>query len=174
MKIYFRAIKPKHSSNPFDAIADEVLKAVDKEVKPALIKYFERIVRKWDHQPQFKAMKRFTALGLSVYVYPTGPNADIWRFVSLGTKRHPIGPKKPGGKLAFPWGGYGSYKPKTSKGGHYNGPGIVTNPVTTILDKVDHPGNEGREFEKHIARWYRPEFKRTIKNAIRRGKRKRR
>ena len=169
MKILFRAIKTKHKN--WTVIADEVKVVIDKEVKPDLLEYFERIVKSWKHRPNFKAMKRVRGGGISIYVYPTGENAKIWNFVSRGTKKHTIKPRKPGGKLAFPWGGYGSYKPKTSKGGHYGGPGTVANPKTTVLPVVEHPGSEGRNFEEIISKWYRSKHANTIRAAIRRGAR---
>jgi hypothetical protein len=170
MKILMRAIKSKHKN--WTDIADELKRTIDRDVKPALLEYFQRIVKTWEHKPEFKAMKRVEKGGISIYVYPTGPNANIWRYVSQGTRPHVIRPKRPGGKLAFPWGGYGSYKPHTSLGGHYGGPGIVVNPQPTVLPEVQHPGTEAREFERHISRWYRPKFTELMRNAIRRGARR--
>lgn len=170
VKIYFKPIKGK--GKKFGAIADELKKTIDSDVKSGLLKYFERIVESWEHKPQFRAMKRLREGGIAIYVYPIGEHAKIWKYVSQGTRPHKIRPKREGGKLAFPWGGYGSYKPKTSKGGHYKGPGVVVNPQETVLPEVNHPGNEAREFERHIARWFQPEYRRLIRNAIQRGNRR--
>jgi len=170
VRISFRAIKSKHKN--FTAISDELKRTIDRDVKPALLEYFQRIIKIWEHKPEFKAMKRVTKGGISIYVYQTGPNANIWRYVSQGTRPHIIQPKKPGGMLAFTWGGYGSYKPHTSKGGHYGGPGTVANPQPTVLPMVNHPGNEPRELEKWVAHWYKPKFVPLMRNAIRRGARR--
>jgi len=170
MRILFQPIKSKHKN--WTVFADELKKELDATAKPDLIQYFERVVKSWKHKPQFKAMKRVRAGGISVYVYPTGDNAKYWTFVTGGTRPHVIRPKHAGGVLVFPWGGYGSYKPKTSRGGRYGGPGIVSNAKIVAFTQVNHPGNEAREFEKHIARWYGPEFRRNMRNAIKRGARR--
>lgn len=150
---------------------DEISKTLDSEVKPALIAYFEMVTKSWRNTQTFKAKKKITRESLSIDVYPSSENAKIWQYVTGGTRPHPIFPKK-ARALRFEWGGYGSYKPKTTTSGGYKGPGRVIGGKTVYRMHVNHPGTKARNFEKHIARWYAPQFRRTMKNAIARGLRR--
>jgi hypothetical protein len=172
MRVLFRAIRARAGHPKFTAIADEVRAAVDSDVKLQLIQAFNLRVANWEHKPEFKAMKRVSQKGTTVYVYPTGENANIWRYVSEGTRPHEIRPKGAGYPLKFAWGGPGSYKPKTKPPGKFGGPGIVQNAETTMLMVVHHPGNEPRNFEKGISEDFTPKFRRIVENAMRRGARK--
>jgi hypothetical protein len=65
----------------------------------------------------------------------------------------------------FPWGGKGSYRPKSairtigSTGGGQSG-GIVK------LKRVKHPGTDAREFDEAIAEKWRELFPRTLQRAL--------
>lgn len=171
MKILFRPIKGRSGHPKFTAIAEEVIATLNSEVKPALLVAFNLRVMNWEHKPEFKARGQITRTGTSVYVWPAGKNADIWRYVSNGTRAHDIEPKGEGYPLRFMWGGPGSYKPKTKPPGKFGGPGIVMGEPVAFY-KVHHPGNEPRNFEKNISKDFTPWFKRTVENAMRRGIRK--
>lgn len=166
-QVLFRAIRAKPIN--WQAFYNEIAKTLDATVKPELIAYFERVTNPWDNPPEFQARKRIRADHYSVYVYPTGPNADIWKYVSHGTRPHVIKPKGKGYQLKFKWGGPGSYKPRTTTSGGYKGPGKVIGGKTVKFWQVNHPGNKARNFETHIARWYAPQFKRTMDAAVKRG-----
>jgi hypothetical protein len=169
-QILFQAIRAKPVK--WDAFYKEIADTLDKEVKPALLTYFRRVTKSWTNEPEFNAKRTITRDAMAVYVNPFGPNADIWKYVSLGTKPHVIRPKGKGYPLKFEWGGYGSYKSKTTTSGGYKGPGKVVGGKTVRFMQVKHPGNKARRFEKHIARWYAPQFRRTMKNAVARGLRR--
>lgn len=173
-KIFTRAILPR--KKPFPPKPNVALKviedAVDKEVKPLILSRFKRVVKGWDGEPEFKARKKVTQSEITLFVFPSGPNADKWRFVSGGTKPHIIVPKAPGYPLRFQWGGKGSYKAKTTTRGGHRGPGKVVGANEVRFMKVKHPGNKPRNFEKHIARWTKPKIKRILDNAMKRAKRK--
>lgn len=170
MRLLYRAFRKKRAKNVYFEIAREVERTIDKIVKPELLSYFVKITKSWKNKPTWKAKKKITGKDIIVYVWPEkGKEADIWRFVSGGTKPHKIRPKKKGGVLAFMWGGKGSYKPKTTTSGGYKGPGTVMGGESVKFAEVNHPGNKPRNFEKHISRWYTPKFKRHMKNAIRRA-----
>jgi hypothetical protein len=168
-QVLFTVIKAKPIN--WQAFSDEISRTLDSEVKPDVLAYFQRVTKSWKHQPDFRAVKKVTPEAVSVGVVPVGPNADIWRYVSQGTRPHIIMPRN-SKALRFPWGGYGSYKARTTTSGGYNGPGRVIGGKTVHLMRVNHPGNKGRHFEQHIARWYAPQFRRTMKNAVARGMRK--
>ena len=169
-QVLFRAIHAKPIN--WQAFYDEIARTMDAEVKPALLAYFERVTKSWRNAQTFKATKKITKSQMTVNVVPIGENAKIWQYVSHGTRPHIIRPKGTGYPLRFEWGGYGSYKPKTTTSGGYRGPGRVVGGKTTFRMHVKHPGNAARNFEKHIARWYAPQFRRTMKNAVARATRR--
>jgi len=140
---------------------------LENEAKPMLIKQFDEVVANWEHKPVFKARKFIRPNKIWVNVFPSGENADIWKWVSRGTKAHDIEAKnKP--FLAFMWGGKGSYKAKTAPGGRYGGPGTVAGGTLRRPRKVRHPGNKPRLFEEDIAKTQGPEFSRVMENGWRR------
>jgi len=130
----------------------EVEKTIDGTVKPELLTYFTRITNLWKHKVAFQARKRITAQGITLYVYPTGPNKMLWVW-------------------SFPLRYRKGYKPRTGRGYRYRGPGKATGPWRS-RHQVEHPGIKAREFEKHIKRFYQPKFRRHMENALRRGARR--
>ena len=105
----------------------------------------------------------------SVNVWPTGENAQIWRYVSRGTKGpYWIVSKNPS---KYPLKFRTDYKPRTTPSGGYKGPGRAFGKIVRPL-YVSHPGIKARNFEQHIARWYAPQFRRTMKNAVARATRR--
>jgi len=165
MKVLFRAVRSRRKFVNSPKVKAEIERVLDREVKPDLIKQFERVVSDWKNKPEFKARKSISANGVKIYVYPAGPNKKIWFFVSGGTKPHTIRPKNAHNRLFFP---AGPYQPKTRPGGFYGGPGIAPGP-TVAAKAVQHPGTEAREFEKVIAKDYKNKFRRNVENAFRRG-----
>ena len=158
-----------------DSIArKEIERVLDERVKPALVKSHEKVVEDWTTKITFQARKVIKPDVITVYVYPTGENKNIWYYVDQGTKPHPITPKKPGGMLVFPWGGPGSYVSKTlaKPARTVVGGGYVRNPQTVRAKRVQHPGTEGRNFTGQIANEIKPDFKREMENAFRRTARK--
>lgn len=130
-----------------------------------MIKSHKLIVANWKNKPDFKARKSITASEISVNVFPSGPNKKIWTFVDKGTKPHVIVPKN-ASRLAFRTG----YKPKTlaRPARTVSGGGISTGPKV-FAQKVNHPGNEPRNFTLQIAKDIKPGFKKEIENAFRRA-----
>jgi hypothetical protein len=148
----------------------EVGVEMDSRIKPDLLSYFQRIVADWDpdDRPAFRARKKITDKEAVLYVYPTGPGKVIWNLVSItGAKPHPIVAKVKRW-LGFIWGGPGSYKHRTTASGGYKGPGEPSGDWVRFK-RVQHPGFKARNFEKHVARWYRPKFYKYMENAFRRG-----
>jgi hypothetical protein len=151
-------------------VARRVLEhALDAEVKPHFVTAFEEVVGNWKNKPKFEGRKFITADAIRVSVFPQGPNKEIYKYVTKGTRRHPI-PKTPkvNGSLVFVWGGPGSYKPKTAPGGKWGGPGIATGKLT-FRKQVQHPGNKPRDFEGFIRKREEPWFTKTMENAWKRA-----
>lgn len=175
MRILLRRVRGRAKHPNWTGIAKEAERTLDAVVKPRLLKYPAKIVANWEHKPDFKARKKVTRQAISVYVFPAGPNKDIWVWVSRGTglygpkkSKYPIEPKKKGGVLAFP----SVYTPKTKpRGPSYGGPGKSSGP-TIFAKSVMHPGIKGRHFEEAWARWAKTWFRREMENAMRRGARR--
>jgi hypothetical protein len=107
---------------------------------------FQRTTRSWVRRPEFTVDSAISADGFEVMV---GTNDKIYSFVDRGTRAHFIGPKKPGGKLYFQWGGPGSYVAKSVPGFIGSQAGGPSGPMVT-RKFVWHPGNAPRDFSKLI------------------------
>ena len=149
----------------------EITSTINAAAKPDVLDAFKDIVANWEHKPKFIAKTVVTRNSIELQVRVAGKNAKIWNYVSRGTRPHKIS-AKPGKRLAFMWGGPGSYQPKTSPGPYWGGPGTVRGGSLTRPQTVDHPGNEPRLFEEEVARVEGPRFQGRVSAAIRRGKRK--
>jgi len=148
----------------------EVEKTFDRHVKPELRSYFTRITKLWDHPVRFEARKKVTSKSISLYVGPTGTNAKLWIWITLGTKGPYLIPKQPK-PSGFPLRYRKGYQPRTKPGYKYRGPGKAVGPWRSA-HQVKHPGIKPREFEKHIKRFYTPKFHARMRNALRRGVRR--
>lgn len=141
----------------------ELEKALDKEVKPALVKSLNLVVANWEHKPKFQARKTIGKDKITLTVFPVGENADIFKFVDQGTKPHVIKPVR-AKMLRFQLG----YKSKTlaRPARTVSGGGVATGDVV-VAKRVNHPGNEARNFTGTIAEDIKPGFNRTIDNTFR-------
>lgn len=144
----------------------ELNKTMDDEVKPVLLKSHEVIVADWTKQPTFSAKKFVERDSLSLTVFPTGPYADIWRYVDQGTKPHPI-EAQAGPYLIFP---KGPYVPRTlaKPARTVSGGGSYADTSLRKVHQVMHPGSTAREFTTAIAEDIQPSYYRAIDNAFRR------
>lgn len=145
-------------------------KAFSQKIKPRVLGFFEGIVKDWEHKPEFKATLR-TKDFIALYVRPTGKNADIWRYVSGGTRPHPIVARN-AKALSFVWGGPGSYVPRTSPKGKLGVVGLpgVKGGKRVAFKSVKHPGTEARDFEGRFMRNYRRTFYNVISATIAEGR----
>ncbi len=167
MRIILWTVRGRKKSPQWANIAKEVERTLDATIKPKLLSYGERVTASWDHKVKWMTRKTVTRGGIGIYMWPAS-NADIWTYVSRGTKPHRI-PKVGNTLLAFPTG----YAPHTKPSGpSYNGPGRASGPVFFAMHVKKHPGNKGRHFEEAFGRWIRPIFRREVENAMRRGARK--
>jgi hypothetical protein len=142
--------------------------ALENEAKPHFVDAFKAIVADWDHAPDFAARKSITNDSITVSVYATGKNKQIYEYVTKGTRPHTISAKN-APSLVFMWGGPGSYKPKTAPGGVFGGPGVVVGGKLTFRKQVHHPGTKARKFEEFIRKREKVWFSRTMENAWRRA-----
>ena len=62
----------------------EIVRAMDKDVKPAAVKSHEIIVADWSSDVGFAAKKYIRTDSITIYVYPTGKDKKIWSYVDQG------------------------------------------------------------------------------------------
>jgi hypothetical protein len=155
-------------------VRQEIEQAMDRQVKPSLVRSHEKIVEDWKHKPGFAARKYLEPSRIRVAVYPTGEHKMIWYYVDRGTRPHTI-PAVTGKLMVFRAGG--TYVPKTMArpartvvgGGYVEGGQKV---FTTKRKAFIHPGSEGRDLSGQIARDLKPDFQAWINNAFRRAARR--
>jgi len=163
-KVAYRAIRGRRKFAKAPEVEKLMGAFLDDTVKPHFIKCFERVVVNWDHKPEFKARKHYSADDLRIDVYPAGQHKDKWIWVSGGTRGGYKIPKGGSGYLAFQTG----YKPKTKPPGKFGGPGTYTGPWVRGVMQVTHPGIEPRNFEKVIADDEKQWYSKQVENAWRR------
>lgn len=141
----------------------ELERAMDREVKPTLIKSHNLVVANWKNKPEFQARKFISTERIAVTVFPTGPNAEIYGYVDQGTKPHVITAKNVP-FLSFRTGYISKTLAKPAR--TVSGGGVTTGP-RVYAKLVHHPGSEAREFSKTIAEDIEPDFKQIIEKAFR-------
>lgn len=164
-------IKVKHAKLEFvPQILDAVYQTHKTQVQKDLVGYFNLITGDWSakSRPKLTRITYKRDTGVTTVVTPAGPNAKIWTYVTRGTRKHIIKPKR-ARFLRFMWGGPGSYIPKTKPGGQYGGPGMVQNGKSQFRKSVNHPGSRGRFFERRIVNDYTARYIGLMEKAIQRG-----
>jgi len=171
-----------------DAVVDEIRKTLEADNVVGLGRELDRIVANWENRPRFKIrvgynyaapgrqsytgqMFKRGSLVLGYRLVGTRKSMQIWTWLNLGTKRHKIRAKN-APRLAFMWGGPGSYKAKTTPGGKslkFGGPGSVSGGTLHRPIEVDHPGNKPRDFDGYVQHKIKTKFRRAIKLAIKIG-----
>jgi len=111
-----------------------------------------KVTATWAHKPQFVEYKTEAESGnLHSSRIRIGTNDPIFRYVDAGTRPHTIAPRAPGGRLAFRWGGPGSYAAKTFPGFIASVGGGASGPIV-FRRSVRHPGTKPRRFTETILR----------------------
>lgn len=137
------------------------------------------IVRDFKHQPEFDYEIQIKTKEIWLVIKVTNPDekvSDDWTIQDLwtsldktGTRPHIIKPKGKGYPLRFKWGGPGSYKPKTVKGGRFRGPGKVVGGKQVAFMSVKHPGTKPRKFTERINKDLRKLFRTQAERGYRLG-----
>jgi hypothetical protein len=160
---------------------DHIRNRVEKElavVGKAHVYERDQITQDFKHQPKFGWRVRTTPKQLRLEIFLENPDApvsedwtiaDLWEALDRsGTRPHIIRPRR-AKVLRFKWGGPGSYRAKTIKGGRFRGPGKVQGGKTVYRKKVMHPGFEARHFTERINKDLRPLFLKQAERGYRLG-----
>ncbi len=145
---------------------------LDQKVKPTLIKSHKLVTANWKSDVDFAARKYISADSISVGIYPTGADKEIWWYVDQGTPPHEIPGHGPVTASALKFQAGGKYQAKTlaRPARTVGGGGKVAGGTTVFAKRVNtftHPGSEGRHFSERIAEDIQPGFVRTIENSFR-------
>ena len=154
--IVVRVIKP---GRPFQSsiFRDEMKKAAE-TIKKDILTDYKRTYVTWKHKPTFSSKVDVNAQnGIRIQV---ATDNVIYGYVDEGTRPHIIKAKTPRG-LLFKTGG----QPKTDPNVIQAFPGRSGTDWKNKM-QVNHPGTEPRNFTKHIAKTYKPELAREVKNAL--------
>jgi hypothetical protein len=192
LPVAVRRVKSRGKKPTWSKAAPEIVRAIDAEIVPKILRYAENFVTGWDDKPGFRVVKKVTTRSIRVFLQVYGPHKKKWEWVSRGTglygpkhKKYKIRPKRqrrfaagaPEGRggqfrkraksLAFP----SAYAPHTKpRGPSYGGPGKSSGDMVFAAE-VNHPGIKPRHFEEAITRWVRQTkaWNEGIEKAIRRG-----
>jgi hypothetical protein len=152
MRIVIEAILPPGGAG-FMAAKAEVLEAAIESamkgpIKNTIQEAMKKRVKNWNHKPWFASNFSKNAAkngGISILIYPTGENVNLWRWVSGGTPSHRIQATN------APLLRFQQFNtPKTQPGNRYGGAGRKYGPWVNT-PAVQHPGIKARSFEEHIA-----------------------
>jgi hypothetical protein len=119
---------------------------------------FKVTTRTWKHQPDFTIEH---TQGRPIWDISTGD--VIYRYVSEGTKRHPISAKNAPFLAYFKTG----FRPKSRPGFIGSNAGAQASKDFRGPKTVMHPGTEAREFAQAIAKKWKIEWPRQLQRAIR-------
>lgn len=157
VEIVFEPIIPKK----FDpqVFLGEFESALKVKTKPELQRLFRGTVQGWKNKPDFSGKFTRGIDSMSMFVYPSGRNAEQYKLVTLGSPAHDIFPKNMS-RLVFQRG----YSPASAPRRLVSVPARRFGPRVSAR-MVRHPGFEAREFDYAIAEHYAPDFYNTMAQA---------
>lgn len=145
VQIKIEAIVPERNyfSKRASRLQDELVATLRGQVTLTLVGALRERSANWSKSPRWNA-KITTGARLVLDLKPTGPGEKLWRWVSGGTGRHDITPRRRKW-LKFETG----YVPKTLPKGTYGQAGAYVG-GSVFTQYVDHPGIEARAFEEDV------------------------
>jgi len=163
MTILTKKIRPdKFNKAEFSIEFALAAKKISKEMK----KEFEITTIGWKTDVDFAELVLLGPDSIDILVDTTN---EIYGYVNSGTRPHVIAAKK-GKRLAFRWGGPGSYSAKTASGKQVHNPAGGKSSGSMIFPQaVNHPGTKARDFDKTIKKLMEPKFKREMEKALKKG-----
>lgn len=142
---------------------DELARTQRQTSVPRLKKLFQKTVFGWSKKPDFGWVQRRSSGEMSIQMYPTGPNAEIWKLVNAGSPEHPI-PAKHGGILSFRPGYRAATRPGTLMSRRAYRSGKLQGARMIPM----HPGFEARNFVETIGEEYQNPFMNDMQDALNR------
>ena len=163
MNVFVRKITPKRQigldPKTFEAAVRAELKDVGKQAEKEMAKP----TRQWKAAPGFKSDVSGSTSRIEMIVHPVGPNAAKYERIDQGTEPHVIRPNPPRRFLRFMPRYLASTIPQRlwSRLARRSGAFVYAR-------VVHHPGIKARDFSGQVYRIMNPEFRRRMRNLIRR------
>lgn len=158
-------VMSKKGDAVFVALRNTLKGEVADRVKSAM----KRRTENWASAPVMKDSYRELATRLVLTVEPFGRGKSKWVMLSLGVPEHPIGPRRK--KFLFIRGGKGGYKPHTTAGGGFGGPGSYGSNNYYTQATFIHPGVKARKFEDFIIKDEEAGIREVLRRAVERATR---
>jgi hypothetical protein len=133
-------------SNP--KVVAEVARVQKTKTGPEVEKLFKNTTNGWEHNVDFTSNQKTTNRSIRVEIYPTGENTWLYILMVRGSRKHKI-PKGGTTRMSFQPGYSSATHPGSLRSGRKQRFG---SPV--VAYSVNHPGFEGRRFDKNIASLY--------------------
>lgn len=141
---------------------DKAIDRVERYMRTDASSDVEALFRKttdgWSDKPRWERDFKRTGRSLEANIYTTD---EIYTLVNLGSPPHTIRPRKAGGLLRFQEGYRSATKPRfigsqaKRRFGNWREQTVV-----------NHPGFDAREFDKAIAKRYKPTFIKGIEKSL--------
>ena len=157
--ILFRPILPSKKYN-----TAAVKNAIDSEITAIandILLDYELTTATWKRNVKFEKEINVSRDKQEILV---GTDDEIYGYVDFGTKPHPIRPKRPGGRLAFP----SEFVPKSQPGQMVSSKGY-SGGETLFAKEVNHPGTKARKFSKNIQKKWKPLFEKRMNKAMKKA-----
>ena len=164
MTILTKQIKPKRlNDKAFIEEFEKAALAISKEVEKELLKP----TKTWKTKVNFE---RLVSVGPTSIDMLVATDNEIYGYLNDGTKGGYKIPKTLGGKrLAFIWGGKGSYYSKTQPNNFQTtGPGRATGTLRRPY-QITHPGIKARNWSELTAKKFTKIYKRALEDALKKG-----
>lgn len=140
----------------------EVLKSAGTQLQSYLNGQYARTQETWDSQGNVQV----ETVAKPKSVETTIKETDIYKYVDLGTRAHPI-PARNAPFLMFQWGGQrGMYQAKTEPRKITSFPGGPSGSVWFKKKMVNHPGTKARRFTETIADASRPQWETIVSKEL--------
>ena len=128
---------------------------------PEVLRDFWDTVEGWESHPSFSTKQFINDREIRIKIYPSGRGLSQYSLVNLGSPKHPIPAKRPGGFLRYQTG----YISATVAGSLFSHRKQRFGAFRQNY-YVNHPGFKAREFDKLIAKKNADKFAQDMQDAI--------
>lgn len=172
MKLIYRAFRTRGVYLRYSTFRATIKQELEGPIATLIKKSLNKYTTNWKTRPGMEVGAIIARKGITLSVLPFGPGVENWRRVSWGVNGHWIQVKKHrtfrGFKKYKPALRLRRYRPTTTPGGRWGGPGHYSSAVA-YRQRVWWPGIFPRNFEERTYREVTPEVRRRLENAARRG-----
>ena len=143
------------------AAVQRIVRTMQEKTAPALKELFGQSVEGWQNPPEWSQKQTVAQTYISMQVYASGENAKQYAIVNNGSPPHLITPRR-AGYLRFRSGYIAGTVPKSLHSKAF----IRYGPYVTVMNGVNHPGFEAREFDQTVADEHYDQFVQDMQDAM--------